>query len=85
MSSISRATVRQMMQALLQRQGKSLPADEGVRLQEIGFRSLDFAELALRVETKLGGSMQFETSVLRSIQTVRDVLDFMERAAADGS
>jgi len=85
MSSISRATIRQMMQELLQRQGKSLPADEGARLQEVGFRSLDFAELALRVETKTGGSLQFETGVLRTIQTVRDVLDFMERAAADGS
>jgi len=85
MAQVTRASVRKMMEDLLKRQGKSLPADDGMALQAVGFRSLDFAELALRVETASGRSLQFETAVLRTIQTVGDVLDFMERAGGGGA
>lgn len=85
MSSIDRATIRRMMGDLLARQGRSLPANDDTALREVGFRSLDFAELALRVETETGDALQFEAAVLRTIETVGDVLDFMERAASDGA
>jgi len=82
MSAVDRTAVRRMMEELLKRQGKSLPSGDAALLRDVGFRSLDFAELALRVEMQTGNALQFETGVLRSIQTVGDVLDFMERVTA---
>jgi len=84
MAKMSRASVRKLMDEIMKRQGKTLNADESARLQDIGFRSLDFAELALRVESAAGTTLQFEAGVLRSIETVKNVLDFMERAT-DGA
>ena len=85
MAKITRAAVRKMMEELLKRQGKSLPDDESARLQDVGFRSLDFAELALRVESVIDGPLEFEAGVLRNIQHVKDVLDFMERSAGNAA
>jgi acyl carrier protein len=73
------------MEEILTRQGRSLVGDESARLRDIGFRSLDFSELALRVEDACGHTLEFEAGELRSIETVEDVLDFMERAARDGA
>ena len=84
MAVIPRASIRKIMQEILLRQGRSMDADDGARLQDIGFRSLDFAELALRVEDVCGRPLQFEAGALRTIRTVKDVLDFMETAAQDG-
>lgn len=58
-------------------QGKTLPDDEAARLADIGFRSLDFSELALRVEDETGGELNFEAAGLRRIDTVGDVLDLI--------
>jgi acyl carrier protein len=74
-----------MMEEILTRQGRSIAHGEGARLRDIGFRSLDFSELALRVEDACGHPLEFEAGALRSIETVEDVLDFMERAARDGA
>ncbi|MDQ4111832.1 MAG: acyl carrier protein, partial [Actinomycetota bacterium] len=43
----------------------------------IGFRSLDFSELALRVEDEIGDELNFEAAGLRSIETIGDVLDLL--------
>jgi len=58
-------------------QGKTLPADDAARLADIGFRSLDFSELALRVEDETGLELNFEAAGLRRIDTVADVLDLL--------
>jgi len=68
---MDRATVLDLMRQILQKQGKPADITEEALLQEIGFRSLDFSELALRIETASGRQLD---------RTVRDVLDFMERA-----
>jgi acyl carrier protein len=62
----------------LTKQGKGLPAAEDAELQDIGFRSLDFSELALRVEDEVGEELNFDAPGLRQIRTVGDVLDFIE-------
>jgi acyl carrier protein len=83
MTPMPRASIRQMMEEIMVRQGRRMAGDEAARLQDVGFRSLDFSELALRVEAACGRPLQFEAGALRAIQTVRDVLDFMERAVGN--
>jgi acyl carrier protein len=79
MSALSRDAIRTMMAEVLQAQGKSMPADDAANLEEIGFRSLDFSELALRVEDEIGEELNFDAPELRRIATVSDVLDFLEQ------
>ncbi|MEU5672701.1 prolyl oligopeptidase family serine peptidase, partial [Micromonospora sp. NPDC047753] len=59
MNELSRAQIRDLMAQVLKNQDKELPADDAAQLREIGFRSLDFSELALRVEahTRGGGEL----------------------------
>ena len=77
MSALSKDQVRTMMGEVLEGQGKELPADDATPLTEIGFRSLDFSELALRVEDEVGTELNFDAPGLRQIATVGDVLDFL--------
>lgn len=78
MSSVSRDEVRTMMAAVMLAQGKTLPTDDAASLDAIGFRSLDFSELALRVEDEVDEELNFDAPGLREIRTVGDVLDFIE-------
>jgi acyl carrier protein len=82
MSALSRDAIRTMMAEVLQAQGKSMPADDSANLEEIGFRSLDFSELALRVEDEIGDELNFDAPELRQIATIADVLDFLEQLQA---
>jgi acyl carrier protein len=77
---IGRDEVRALMNEILGRQGKSCVKDESESLRAIGFRSLDFSELALRVERHIGYEINFDASRLRAISSVRDALDFFEEA-----
>ena len=79
MSALSKDDVRTMMGEVLEAQGKQLPADDATLLTDIGFRSLDFSELALRVEDEIGDELNFDAPGLRRIETVGDVLDFLEQ------
>ncbi|TWP35076.1 acyl carrier protein [Leekyejoonella antrihumi] len=79
MSTLSRDRVRTMMGEVLSAQGKDLPSDDDTRLNAIGFRSLDFSELALRVEDELDAELNFDAPGLRSVETVSDVLDFIDQ------
>ena len=49
-------------------------------MREIGFRSLDFSELALRVEQARGRELDFDAARLRAIERVVDILDFFAPA-----
>lgn len=81
---ISRDEIREFMNLILSRAGKP-PIDVETRgLREIGFESLDFAELALRVERRIGCEINFEGAHLRAIVTAADALDFFERAGRRG-
>lgn len=78
MAELSRDQVKEMMADVLRRQDKTLPDNEDAALDEVGFRSLDFSELALRVEDELDEELNFDAPGLRSIRTVGDVLDFID-------
>ena len=77
MEEFSRAQIRDLMAQVLRNQGRALPDDDAAQLREIGFRSLDFSELALRVEDETGEELNFDAPGLRRIATVGDVLDFL--------
>ena len=62
MSAVSREQLRALMGEVLEAQGKSLPDDESADLQTIGFRSLDFSELALRVEDEIDEELNFDAA-----------------------
>jgi acyl carrier protein len=82
MPALSRDEVRALMADVLAAQGKSAPEGDDVELESIGFRSLDFSELALRVEDEVGTELNFDAPELRSIRTVGDVLDFLDQLQA---
>jgi len=82
MSALSRDAIRTMMAEVLQAQGKPMPEDDAANLETIGFRSLDFSELALRVEDEIGDELNFDAPELRQIATISDVLDFLEQLQA---
>jgi acyl carrier protein len=75
--TLPRERLRELMGEVLRAQGKQLPEDDAADLRELGFRSLDFSELTLRVEDEVGRELNFEAPGLRQIQTVGDVLDFL--------
>lgn len=77
METLDRQAVRKLMGEVLAVQGKILPDDDAAKLADIGFRSLDFSELALRVEDEIGDELNFEAAGLRSIETIGDVLDLL--------
>ena len=82
MAELTPAAVRSMMADVLAKQGKELPDDDAAALDAIGFRSLDFSDLALRVEDEVGDELNFDAPGLRSIRTVGDVLDFIDQLTA---
>jgi acyl carrier protein len=77
MNAVSREQLRALMGEVLAAQGKALPDGDAAVLSEIGFRSLDFSELALRVEDEIGDELNFDAAGLRQINTVGDVLDLL--------
>ncbi len=77
---MDRSQILGILNELLVRQGKTATAGEDALLAGIGFRSLDFSELALRVELAAGRTLTFDAAPLRAIRTVRDVVDFFENA-----
>jgi acyl carrier protein len=75
---LDRAQVRELMALVLATRDVQLPTDDTAELREIGFRSLDFSELALRVEDEIDRELNFDAPGLRSITTVGDVLDLID-------
>jgi acyl carrier protein len=71
----------EMIKYILLKQGKkvdNITLDSTLR--DISFRSLDFAELCLRIEEEIGRELNFEGSELRAIVTVADVCKFIKNA-----
>lgn len=77
---MQRNQIKELMDQILVRQGKGPIVNEEDELRGIGFRSLDFSELALRVERAAGRELNFDAALMRSIRTVADVLNFFEQA-----
>lgn len=81
MAAVSREQVRSLMAEVLSAQGKTLPDEDAAALNDIGFRSLDFSELALRVEDEIDEELNFDAAGLRQINSVGDVLDLVTEIA----
>jgi acyl carrier protein len=64
------------------RRGVEIEPRPEQELAELGFRSLDFAELALRVEERLGRELNFGGAQLRRLATVGDVVELLRASAA---
>lgn len=79
-----RDTVTREFEAMLRRAGRTALPASGTLLRDIGFRSLDFSELALRMEQHLGRELNLEAASMRRIETVDDVIAFFEAAAKAG-
>ena len=75
---LDRARVRELMALVLATRDVKLPDDDSAELRGIGFRSLDFSELALRVEDEIDRELNFDAPGLRNVQTVGDVLDMID-------
>jgi acyl carrier protein len=77
---MERAAIRALIDNVLHAQGRPPVRDEAQTTRELEFRSLDFSEVALRLELEIGRELNFEAAQLRTIETVADVLDFFEDA-----
>jgi acyl carrier protein len=76
---LSEAEILDELRAMYRRRGDGAVIEPATALREINFRSLDFSELALRLEDRIGGEINFAGTQLRRIETVQDVLDFFGR------
>lgn len=78
---MEQAQIISIVNAVLIKRGKDPISDDlSSELRGLGFRSMDFSEVALRVEAATGNELIFDATVLRSIQTFRDLIDFFVRA-----
>jgi len=66
--------------SLLERRGLKGDYESETPLSDIGFRSLDFSELSIRIEEEYGSDLNFDAALLRRIETVNDVVGFFEAA-----
>ena len=80
---MNREDVLAVINQVLRNNGSAPAADAPVPLREAGFRSLDFSEVALRIEDKLDCELNFEASSMRRIATISDVVDFFVGATAE--
>jgi acyl carrier protein len=77
---MDRTEILSIMNVVMAKRGRPLLDDESKTTRDAGFRSLDFSETALRIETKIGRELAFDAASMRRIETVKDVLDFFESA-----
>lgn len=78
---MTRSEILDLMNMVLAKRGRAAITGEAQTTREANFRSLDFSEVALRIETAIGEELAFDAASMRRIETVRDVLDFFEGAA----
>jgi acyl carrier protein len=77
---MNKESLREIMNGILKRKGLPDASVDAEELRAVGFRSLDFSEMALRVEKEVNRELNFDAALMRSIQTVGDVLSFFEHA-----
>lgn len=74
---MNQSEILSILNVVLEKRGKSpISAQSNENLREYGFRSMDFSEVALRVEEALGKEIVFDASILRKIESFQDVLEF---------
>lgn len=75
---MNRTEILDLMNMVMKKRGREPLSDESQSTREAGFRSLDFSEVALRIEQKVGRELSFDAASMRRIETVKDVIDFFE-------
>ena len=75
---MTRSEILEIINRVMLKNGRDQISDESKRTRDVNFRSLDFSEVALRVEMQLGRELSFDAGTMRRIETVKDVLDFFE-------
>lgn len=82
---MNRKTIKKIFDGIIQNRGGTPSDDETLELRDVGFKSLDFSELALRVEREVGRELNFDAALMRSIRTIDDVLSFFEKSIRQNS
>lgn len=78
---MNQAQIVSIVNVVLVKRGKNpISEDLSLSLRAHGFRSMDFSEVALRVENATGNELIFDATVLRSIETFQDLVDFFAQA-----
>jgi len=78
---MDQAQIVSIVNVVLVKRGKNpISEDLSLSLRTHGFRSMDFSEVALRVENATGNELIFDATVLRSIETFQDLVDFFAQA-----
>lgn len=80
---MTRSEILEVMNFVMVKRGRKEISAETKTTREVNFRSLDFSEVALRVEAKIGKELVFDAATMRQIETVKDVLDFFELVTKD--
>ena len=80
---MTRSEILEVMNYVMIKRGRHEISDETKTTREVNFRSLDFSEVALRVETKIGRELAFDAATMRRIESVKDVLDFFQEVTKD--
>lgn len=75
--SISRDTLLGMVTEVMRSQGKPPPGEDTHSLADLGFSSLDLAELTVRLEDVAGYELAVEAAEIRPLGTVGDLLDML--------
>jgi acyl carrier protein len=68
---------------VLANKGLRATSDDETPMREAGLRSLDFSEVALRLEDRLGRELNFDAATMRRIATIHDVVDFFVDASRE--
>lgn len=77
---MTRSNILEIINYVMQKRGRSEIVDENVNVRDANFRSLDFSEVALRIENEIDRELIFDAATMRQINTVKDVIDFFETA-----
>jgi acyl carrier protein len=75
---MTREEILDIINHVMVKRGRPAISDETSTTRDANFRSLDFSEVALRIETKIGQELVFDAATMRRIETVKDVVDFFE-------
>jgi acyl carrier protein len=78
---MEREEILELINRVLANREKGPVPDDETPIADVGFRSLDFSEVALRIEDEVEHELNFSAASMRRITTIRDVIDFLISAA----
>ena len=66
---MTRSEILNLMNHVLEKRNKIKIIDENQTVREVNFKSLDFSEVALRIETSINEELFFDAATMRNIKT----------------